>query len=520
MTRQRALRSASLLLPALLGWIVLLGEVNRLLDRSAGVAVPASARAILGTSYSGPRLVLSGQIFLPRQVESKQFPAGSEVLLRYRRSNDDWVFEAARSTRDRQWSPSEIDIPARVERSRYASNLMAVPLAPADFAVSRATVSRIRSNARVALVVRRGALGNVRVESAAQTGDSLGTVVGLVEGSRNGPVAFGSTEQSLDPRSFVTAQAAGWIARIENGKIRGGAALPGRPLDSARLADGRLEIATASGPIFSEHGFDLLQVGSDLAATGSARHFHGFLISLASDGSVWSLSKPPSAVSREGTQLIHSNPSGTSLAEVRLRASVAVVGVRDDFVADRSSDAVIRYRVQRDQVVETDRWTVEGLVGAFFLDPQTLIAGGSKGAFALSAGERDARPLFVPDPSHRVVAVHADDAGDLVISTAPPDFRPDSSTIYEPGMAVGPPEHLWFLPKAGAEMDLGEIGAEPESDFQPESPNRFTAGRRVIVRGGDLYFASRNQILIFDLASKRLKSRIVEQAYGQSRRIF
>jgi hypothetical protein len=511
MTRKRTVRIAVFLLPVLLGWIALLGELNRRLDRFPRIEMPVTAQTILGTSYSGPRLVFSGPVFEPRPLTEKQARAGSEVLLRYRRDKDDWVFEGLGSERDRKWSRSEVDIPGRVERALPEGALTARPLVPADFAVSRATISRIRFNARVTLIVARGAFGNVWIESAVETGEALGTVAGLAGGAGGEVLAYGVSEQRLDPRVLLTGPPEGWIARIEEGKIGGLKSLPAQPLAAARLGNGALQVAIR-GPLFIDRGFEILSLGPDLTATLPPRRFDRFFCSLAGDGSVWSQNAPDMAPPREGNRLIHGDSAGNLLADIPMPASGVVTAVDRDFVAVRNADTVVRYGIEKSRLVETDRWTVENLLGAAFSTPDTLIAGGQAGVFTLNADDPNPRLIFTPNPPQKVIGVHAGATGDLVIFTVDAAVRP------RPAMGRTS-ARIWFLPKTGTAIDLGEAGAS-EENIDPQGSNRVTKDRRVIVRGNELFLAFGRQILVFDLSSRQLTHRIAQRASGKTRPIF
>ena len=507
MNRRALLRVTAFLLPALLAWIVILGEANRAFDRSEGLPIPVSAHALSGTSYSGPRLQVHAEVFESRPVKVDDFPPGSDLVLRYRRSGSGWTFEGARRSGQSEWSPSVIDVPARVELKRYPERAEAVPLLPAEFAISRSLIAQIRARAQVALVVRRGAMGNAWVASAMQTGDSLGTVAGLIDRSSGDPVAFGSIEPPIDPHAWVPSKAEGWIARFNDGKVDSFAMMPGLPLDSVQLKDGRLEVALRGSP-YSSDGFDVVRIGSDTTAIDRLGKFSHRLVSLDSDGSVWAAPQ-----NNPSGRLIHSEAAGPAMPEVALEPHVTVLVVRDDVAVGRNGDIVIRYRLKHGPPVETDRWTIDGLPEAILLDGETILAATRRRLVKLSAGVRDPVALFTPVGTQLVFSAQADETGNLVVSTVS-DSSPNG---YDPLRATRP-QHFWFLPKGGTAVDLGDVGATTENNFDLE--RLFTRGQRVLLRGHDLFVASGSQILGFDLTNNRLALRITEQTFAKPKRIL
>ncbi len=506
MNRHRLLRVTAFLLPALLAWIVILGEANRAIDRSESVGMPATAETLAGTSYSGPRLKLTAEIFESRPVNPKEFPPGVDLWLRYRRTGSDWKFAGIHRRGRRQWSRSVIDLPARTEFKTYPHRVEAVPLIPADFAISRSTKAQIRSRTHIALVLKRGSLDNVWVQSGTETGESLGQVTGMIDFQGEAPFAFGSVEPNLEATGFMPA--AGWIARLANGTLGLSAGLPGRPIDSVKLADGRLEMAVREGPD-SSRGFALLQVGAGLIVEKRLGQFSRWLVSLAEDGSVWTMgqNRPPNS-------LIHSDASGSRLNELDLGENTPI-GVRDDVVLARNGDAVIRFRFTNDRFVEENRWSIERLSGAFILDQDSVIAAGYRGLHKLSTGFSEPTLLFAPAVHQKIFSANADQLGNMVVSTVLDDARND----YDP-RRTGPAEHFWFLPTQGAPVDLSDVGPTGEIGFASDPPSSFTKGQRVVLRGNDLYVAAGSQILGFNLTSKSLVFRIVERALLKPKRIL
>ena len=513
MTRKTTIRLTALALPALLLWIVLLGEANRALDRSTPVQVAVSATAIDGTSYSGPRLQLSGELFNARTVSNGSFSAGAEVSIRYRHDGDDWVFDKLHSPRTRVWSTERIDIPARVESKPYMS-LQAVPLAPVSFAITRSTVSEIRRSASVMLTVRRGALGNLWVESAVQTGDSLGDVIGIYDVPGGPPLAFGAGEMNIDPRGLSNRPPDGWIGRIEASQVRSNSTLPGAPSDSVRLADGRIAIAIGGTAYTRNFGFDVVTISPRLepGELRSSVHFEGNLVSLARDGSVW-LAKPALDRSRGGT-LRQYSPSGSLLAEVPYDSSAAPFGVQDGFVVSCSTDRVTRFRIENARLVETDHWTVSGLAGIVNLDRDTWIAASRGGIFKLEAGDTVPKLLFSTEATEASPEIHSDAAGNLVIVAA---LARSPSSQAEDGTGL---QHIRFVPQGRPPVDLGSVAVSRDALFYQGQAGSFSFGRRVIVMGDDLYLAHTNSILIYDLSAKKLKTKISQRVSGSQRRLL
>ncbi|MEO8188816.1 MAG: hypothetical protein ABI682_00630 [Acidobacteriota bacterium] len=497
------------LLPALLAWIVVLGEANRAIDRSEPVGVPVTAEALAGTSYSGPRIKLSAEIFESRPVKPEEFPPGVDLWLTYRLAGSDWKFEGAHQRKRHQWSHSVIDLPARTELKPSPLRVEAVPLISADFAISRSSKAEIRSKTHIRLVLKRGSLGNVWVESATETGGSLGQVTGLIDSADGKPIAFGSIEPNLESTGFIPDKAQGWIARIDNRNLGPSTDLPGRPTDSLKLADGRLVVAVREGPDFNSRAFALLQIGPGLSVEKRVGQFGLWLVTLADDGSVWTMgqNRPPNS-------LIHSEASGSRLQELDLRENTPLE-VRDDVVVARNGDAVIRFRLAGNRLVETDRWGIERLSGAFLLDHDSVIAAGSRGLYRLSTGVREPTLLFAPAARQIIFSANADPLGNMVVSTVLDEIRNDYNPVHR-----GPAEHLWFLPKAEAPVDLGDVGATGDVGFSSDRQASFTKTQRVVLRGQDLYVAAGSQILGFDMTSKGLAFRIVERALLRPRRIL
>ena len=509
MNRGRLLRMTAFLLPALLAWIVIVGEANRAMDGSEPIAIPVTAEALAGTSYSGPRLNLSAEIFESRPVKPEEFPPGVDLWLTYRLNGSDWKFAGLHRRGRRQWSRSVIDLPARTEFKPNPQRVEAVPLIPADFAISRSTKAQIRSRTHIALVLKRGSTGNVWVQSGTETGESLGQVTGLIDSPDGAPFAFGSVQPNLESTGFMPEKPVGWIARIANKTLGTSTELPGRPIDSIELTEGRLEMAVREGPDSNSRGFALLQLGPGFAVERRLGQFSLWLVSLAEDGTVWTMgqNRPPNS-------LIHSDASGGRLREHDLRENTPL-GVRNDVVVARNGDAVIRFLLAGDRLLETDRWGIERLSGAFILDEHSVIASGYRGLHKLSAGVREPTLLFAPAVRQMIFSTNSDRFGNLVVSTVLDETRND----YNP-RRTGPAEHFWFLPKSGAPVDLGDMGATSEVRFASDPPTLFTKGQRVVLRGHDLYVAAGSQILGFDLTSKSLAFRIVERALPRQKRIL
>lgn len=506
MKRPAFLPFAALLLPVLLGLIVMMGEWNRRLDRSAALVALASAQAIGGTPYSGARLLLSGPILQPRDVDEKVFRAGSDVLLRFRKSGDDWVFVETRAPGEGRWNASTLDVPARVERARYGGSAKAVPLVPKEFAIPESAVSRIRGGARLRLSLRRGALGNVWVHSAVQSADALGDVVALLDGPPGTPpVAVGSAMFLLDPREFATADGSGWMAPIADLKIASVAAVPGRPVGAVTLSDGRILVAATRGP--SDRGIDLTVYGPDGKSTGEPRHLDGLLQALAADGSIW---MEEGRRGSSGGRLVRRDLSGSRGAEGGLDTGEFVFGARDDIVGRRSGAMVARDRIDGGRLAETDRWPLDSVQGACLRSRDAIVASARGGVFLLKAGVRQPETLFVPQ-SGGASSVSCDEAGDVVVAVR----LAESRRVYEPRAEWT--EHLYYQPAVGAFVDLGEIRGEggegAQAILREPSP-------RMLVRNGILFYAVRGQIAVFDIAAKTLKARIDERAGGPSEKIL
>jgi hypothetical protein len=521
-----AIRGPALLLPALLAWIVLLGELNRSLDRSVPASAVVTATAVVGTSYSGPRLKLDGEIFRSRPVDPKAFPPGSDVLIRYRRAGPggDWTFESVRSTKGRTWSPDRIDIPGRLERKSRVAAPEAVPLLPDDFAISRSTLERIRSKAQVTIALRKGSLGNSWVESAMETGDALGYVRALFD-VPGGPIGVGSVEPRLDPRGMNVGPAEGWVGPLRGAVFGGGSALPGRPIDAVRLADGRLAVAVLAGNGYRADGFDLLRLSTDPSRKVESVHFDGVLFALEDDGSVWTSRREVAPYVRPGGPLIHREGSGVRVAEVPVDPSMTALALHDGVVAGQIGESLVRYRIESggsggsSRLIETDRWTVPGLQGgALVLDAATIVVSGRGGILRLKSGDATPKVVLPSVSEHPSLVAHSDADGNLVITSDQPTYRPGSESWRE-----GPrpdPQPFWFAAKGEGAVPLASAPASAESFFAPDGQNSFTRGRRVLVRGAKLFVAGGDRILVFDLNTKNLETRVAERVSGPPRRLL
>lgn len=513
MKAQRALRLTTLLLPALLAWIVLVGEANRGFDRSARVEMGATAEAIAGTSYSGPELRLVSDVFAPQDVDTKKFPPGSEVLLRYRRTDHGWAFAEVREPKKPVWSESELDVPARVERAKYGGGISAVPLVPNQFAIPERTVSRIRGGARLTLILRRGAQGSIWVESATQTGDSLGHVVALLPDPRGGgPLVIGTAESRLGFGEFAAGRPSGWVARIVDLALADPTEIPGSPVDAMRLADGRVLLALASA---GSRGFDVSILGPDGKALGAPRHFDGGLQTLGLDGSLWVREGPNADVVRGPGLLTRRDLAGAVMNQVAVDNPWGVCGAVGDVIAMRDPAAVVRLRVGGGSAFETDRWALKDVVDARLTAAADIVAASERGVFRLTAGVKEPAILFVPDAGQLATRVFADEAENVLIVTRP------AQEVRGNRMTSGWTEHVFFIPAGGAVIDLGEIKDSQRmyaAGSWQEGPH--LASRRFLLGGALIFYSAGGKIFVFDPASKSIRARILQRPGGAPERIL
>ncbi len=510
MNRQRLLRGVTLLLPVLLAWIVLLGEVNRGFDRSPRISMGATAEAIVGTSYSGPELKLSGELFEPRNVDAHRFPPGSDVLLRYRRRDRVWEFVGGRKPGAPIWTDSQVDVPARVERARYGGGISAAPLVPKEFAISERTVFRILRRARLNLVLRRGALGNVWVETATQTGESLGGIVAVLRDPRGGgPLLFGTAETRLDPRGFSMGTSSGWTARIADLAIVGATEIPERPIEAESLSDGRILLATVQA---AGRGFEVTILAPDGKASGAPSHFEGSLQIVGVDGTLWIREGSNVDALRRPGVLVRRDLAGTVSSRVSFENPAGVFGAAGDFVATRDAASVARFRIVDGKSVETDRWILGEVLDARLTAADDLVAATSLGVFRLTPGVKDPVALFAAQNGQTFTRLLADAGGDLLIVSRP------SQEVRGSGMVLNRTERVFFLPKGGSVVSLGEA-KDSRVGYDWQEGSRF-GSRRFLTQDGLLFYASGERILVFDLASRALKTQIVERPGAAPERIL
>ncbi|HTO88776.1 MAG TPA: hypothetical protein VMR54_14755 [Thermoanaerobaculia bacterium] len=508
MRKQTALRVAALAPPVLLALIVLAGERNRGGDQSTRVEIGASARAIDGTSYSGPRLMLSGEVLESREVDEKRFSPGSDVVLRYRKSGGEWTFAGAQ-TGGHEWNEATLDIPARIKAAPYAGGVKAEPLVPREFAIPDSTVSRIRRGARVILALRRGALGDVWVESATQTGDALGVVAALLADPGGGPpIVLGRAETPLDPRNPASREASGWAARLVDGRIGAVTPLSGPPIDGVVLSDGRLLFA-----IGASRGFDLSVRDADLKAAGEVRHFDGILEALTAEGSLWIREGGPGP--GRGVKLVRRDLSGAATAEVALNDTKALLGIRGEAAAFADSSLLVRYRLDGKAPSETDRWTLDEIRSGCLLSADAIAVAARKGVLLLTAGVKEPTILLEPGAFPSTGDLFADRVGNLLFVTGVAGTAPRQA-------AGAHRERLFFRPAGGTFLGLPEVPAVEEvvPAASASGGNPQPSRRRFVVWNGTLFDASHGQMAVFDLAGRKLITRILERAGGRPERIF
>jgi hypothetical protein len=387
----------------------------------------------------------------------------------------------------------------------------AEPLVPREFAIPDSTVSRVRSGARLILALRRGALGDVWVESATQTGDALGVVTALLADPAGGPpTVLGRAETPVDPRNPASREASGWAARLVNGRIGPVTPLAGPPIDGVVLSDGRLLFA-----ISASRGFDLSLRDADLKAEGEARHFDGILEALTPEGSVWIREGLPGGLAGRGVKLVRRDLSGAATADVALNETKALLGIRGEAAAFADSSLLVRYRLDGKAASETDRWTLDEIRGGCLLSADAIAVASGKGVLLLTAGVKEPTILLEPGAIPWTGDLLADRVGNLFLVTGVAGTAPRQP-------AGTRRERLFFRPAGGTFLGLPEVPTVEEvipvaSAFggSPETPRR-----RFVVWNGTLFDASPGQIAVFDLAERKLITRILERAGGRAERIF
>ncbi|HYM62255.1 MAG TPA: hypothetical protein VEZ11_15335, partial [Thermoanaerobaculia bacterium] len=352
MNARRLLWALTLAIPLLLAWIVVAGEINRHADRSAGVHVLVKADRVDETAFSAPRLTMHDPLLESRPVESG-FHAGQDVFLRYDNKEGQWVFDKARpKTGEPVWSAAAIDVPARVVIER-AGALTAEPLLPDEFAISRATMARLKRETMLDLTLHKGALGTVWVSDAFESALPLGKVVAILP-PREGesPVLVVDVPASVAGWSYVPGKSTGWIAQIDEGQIGISKDFDGQPLDAVALPQG---IAVAMRP--SSRSLAMAGESAERFAIrfgDRVASYQGEFHVFDDDGSFWSVQSLPFPSGLQ-KRLIKRSIEGVVRNEIAVDGQIG--GAASDTFLINDGYEVHRYAIDGSKAVLKDSWT-------------------------------------------------------------------------------------------------------------------------------------------------------------------
>lgn len=487
MTPRRLLLVLTLAMPLLLGWIVVLGELNQALDRSPAVHARMFADRVDETPFTAPMLSLRDTL-LDSQPVSSGFRAGEDVFFRFVMKEGRWVFDRARKkTSAQNWSASAIDIPARVFIENATAGLQAQPLLPRRFAISRRTMTRLRQQTLVDVILRRGAFGTVWISEAIESELPLGNVVAILSPPQGTSVVVVGEVTQVVARSYGSRSGAGWMAAIEGDQVGMATPIDGRPLDAIHLPSG---IAVAVQTSVQMNRFDV-RVGEKLTS------YEGTFLSFEPDGSFWSLRPDPFPSGRQ-QKLIKRNLDGTVMHEVMPGENV--VAASGDTVIATIGYEVRRSVIDASRLVLSDAWTIEGLAATCMSAPNLIAAVGREGLFILTPGDKSPKKVLEKDGDFSPTNLECDRHENfLVILTKP-----------EPSYRAPATARLLFRSADGSQVQLGEHAL----------PAEMGSGSRLLRIGDRLYFGWNGEIFIFDLKSARLLRRISGRRIEEKRRVF
>ncbi|HEY5610885.1 MAG TPA: hypothetical protein VIL97_06750, partial [Thermoanaerobaculia bacterium] len=380
MTHRLVLWALVLLMPALLFWIVAIGELNARLDRSPAVDVQLVANAIVGTPFRSPMLELEGTLLTVRELPAG-FEPGEDIYLRFRREQGEWKFDRAlKRDQDQVWTADSIDIPARVSLHDERSTLKsATPLAPEKFALSRRFIETLRTRTVIDVTLRRGAFGTVWIKEALEAGLPVTKVVAIVAPSDNPhqPTAIGGATELMEQRPYYGyASLTGWMAPIDDLKIGRATDIEGEPI-GAVYAGSRVALA-----VRREANVAMFTIVDGAKADRYEGEFAGF----DQDGSFWSKRADPfpTGTGRVGT---HRRLDGAVIHELSLSRGACCVALTGEFILERDGDEVRRNRVVDSRLEPADRWEVRGLQSVCVSTDALAFAHGSEGVFRLKGGQ-------------------------------------------------------------------------------------------------------------------------------------
>lgn len=451
-------------MPLLLAWVVVIGEINRLADSSPPVHVRMKAERIHETAFTAPMLTLQHDFRGPAGVPPG-FSVGQDVLLRYVRKADGWMYERVHKKSDGQsWSPSAIDIPARVVVHNTEGD--AEPLLPSRFAISRATMNQMRQETLLDVTLRKGALGTVWAERADEAALPLGAIVGLLPGT---PVMV--VGSFTEPLQYGRPDArGGWIAPIEGDAIGKASNISGQPIAAVHVGPAVMVAVDHRGMLrFS-------------VESGARRTLHeGQFLSFDPDGSFWGIQNDPFPRG-EHKKLVKWRADGTldfaiplqnEITEASQNAAAAVIGYE-----------VRRFTIDHGAMTLADRWQIEGLTTICMANANRIVAIGKSGVFLLTAGEQS--PVKIFEGEAKGIACTSEGEV-LVVATDPAKLR--------------------FRATDGREIEL------LRNDVSPE----FIHLTRV---GDQVYVASLSAVDIFDAKSGRLLHHITDRRLTTPHRVF
>jgi hypothetical protein len=496
-TRPRRLLLLVLAMPVLLVIVIASGEINRRFDRSEPVDAELQATGLDATPLLGPRLHLEGELLREREVTIDDVRAGEDLYLRFRRGPWRWELDSMRRKDSAQaWSAETIDIPARVF-ARGDGRLLARPLLPQRFAISRELIGALRRQTIVEATLRRGATGSLWIETASTMGDPIGEIAALIAEDGKNPRVVVSEASGIDPRARAWGRGTSWLAGIENGLLERRVELPSPAVAAVQLTGGDVMIAlrTDDGRV-SLHRVDRETGTVASAHTSQARSTH---LSLEADGSWWSVEEEIGGGARA---LRHRTAEGELLEEYSLGV-VEILSMKGGALLVSFGPETVLLSPREGALVETDRWAAPGRTHASLAAPDLSVVATSKRVAWFRSGVPD--PLFTL-PVDRQLPVHAltvDPSGAAIIvrhSTRRGE-RTTTMVFVDDDYAVYPLETN-LLP-----------GTDHPYGYPP-------VAEHLLVGEDQFWLASRGALYVFSRSDGRLLQRIDRFAGSEPRRLF
>ncbi|HEX9491849.1 MAG TPA: hypothetical protein VGA33_01170 [Thermoanaerobaculia bacterium] len=490
--KRRLLWILTLAMPLLLAWIVVIGELNRVADRSGGVVARMVASRVDETPFSAPMLTLSDDLLQSRPAPSHA-GTGEDVYLRFNMKEGRWAFDSARTKKGApSWSPAVIDVPGRVVIGDSGADLKAEPSVPSRFAISRSTMRLLRQQTLLDITFHSGAFGTMWASEGSEAALPVGHVFAILRAPHgNAVLAVGDeTERVANISVYEGGNKSGWLAPIELDQVGPSTKIDGRPLDAIHLESG---IAIAVEPLILENRF-AIRFGKNQTA------YEGRFLGFETDGAFWSVRSDPFP-SGSRKKVTKRRLDGT--IEHEAFVTEGVTAAYGNTVVTTVGYEVRRYTIDRSKLTLNDTSTIEELTATCMSTPGLIAAAGSQGVFLLTPGNQSPKKILDRDTRFATVSVQCNRDGELLAGMRASERSGNPHA----------PAPLFFRAADGGWIRLAEYPL-------PETYPQTTHGSRFLRIGKRIYVGGNGEIAVFDADSGRLLRRITGRRVEEKRRVF